>query len=95
VIGIKVTRPTRKEFGPFKTYNRTIRFEFFGGEVLEILCSGAIEKYIKLRSVKTVKPVPKSQPTNPNNEDWITPKVYKGTSDREHGLLQWIRKLFS
>jgi hypothetical protein len=39
VIGIKVTGATRKEFGPFKTYNRTIRFEFFGGEVLEIYCS--------------------------------------------------------
>jgi hypothetical protein len=28
-------------------------------------------------------------------EEWLGPKVYKGTSDREHGLLQWIRKLFS
>jgi hypothetical protein len=81
VIGIKVTRPTRTEFGPFKTYNRTIRFEFFGGEVLELFCSGAIKKYIKLRSVKTLKPVPKSQPANPAHEDWITPKVYTGTSE--------------
>ena len=24
VIGIKVTRPTRKEFGPFKAYYRTL-----------------------------------------------------------------------
>ena len=83
MIGIKVTRPIRKEYGPFKAYERTIRFEFFGGEVLEVLCSGAIEKYIKIRSVKTLKPVPKPQPGNPDNEDWITPKVYKGTSDRE------------
>ena len=84
VIGIKVTGATRKEFGPFKTYNRTIRFEFFGGEVLEIYCSGAIKQYIKLRSVKTLKPVGKSQPANPGTtEDWKRPKVYKGTSDRE------------
>ena len=85
VVGIKVTRPTRKEFGPFKTYNRTIRFEFFGGEVLEICCSGAIQQYIKLRSVTTLKPVGKSQPANPGNtEDWKRPKVSKGTSDREN-----------
>jgi hypothetical protein len=84
-MGIKVTRPTRKEFGPFKTYTRTIRFEFFGGEVLEIACSGAIEKYIKLRSVKSLKPVGKSQPRNPGNtQDWKRPKVSMGTSDREH-----------
>jgi hypothetical protein len=42
------------------------------------------EQYIKLRSVKTLKPVGQSQPANPNHEDWITPKVYKGTSDREN-----------
>ena len=83
VVGIKVTRPTRKEFGPFKSYTRTIRFEFFGGEVLEICCSGAIQQYIKLCSVTTLKPVGKSHPTNPEHEDWIMPKVYKGTSDRE------------
>src|SRR5262245_5997396 len=81
-MGIKVTRPKRKEFGPFKTYTRTIRFEFFGGEVLEIECTGAIEKYIKLRSVKTLKPIGKSQPANPvNTKDWKRPKVYKGTSE--------------
>jgi hypothetical protein len=95
VIGIRITRPTRKEFGPFKTYTRTIRFEFFGGDVLDITCSGAIQQYIKLRSVKTLKPVGQSQPATPDTEEWITPKVYKGTSDREHGLLQWIRKMFS
>jgi hypothetical protein len=84
VIGIKVTRPGRTGFGPFKSYTRTIRFEFFGGEVLDITCSGAIEKYIKLRSVKTVKPVPKLQPANPDSEGWLPPKVYTGTSDREN-----------
>jgi hypothetical protein len=31
----------------------------------------------------------------PHWRDWLTPILYKGTSDREHGLLQWIRKLFS
>jgi hypothetical protein len=82
VIGIKVTRANRKEFGPFKTYNRTIRFEFFGGEVLEIYCTGAIQQYIKLRSVKTLKPVIKPKPLN-----WITPKVSKGTSMHEQELL--------
>ena len=81
VIGIKITKPTRKEFGPFKSYNRTIRFEFFGGEVFEICLKGAKKNYIKLRSVKTLKPVPKSQPSNPDSEEWITPKVYKGTSE--------------
>jgi hypothetical protein len=84
-MGIKVTRPTRKESGPFTTYTRTIRLEFFGGEVVDIACSGAIEKYIKLRSVKTLKPVGTSQPANPDNtEDWKRPKVSKGTSDREN-----------
>jgi hypothetical protein len=84
-MGIKVTRPTRKEYGPFKAYERTIRFEFFGGEVLEVVCSGAVEQYIKIRSVRTLKPVPNPHPGNPDStEDWITPKVYKGTSDREN-----------
>ena len=31
----------------------------------------------------------------PHWRDWLTPILYTGTSDREHGLLQWIRKLFS
>jgi hypothetical protein len=82
VIGIKVSRPTRKEFGPFKSYNRTIRFEFFGGEVLDIECSGVVKQYIQLRSVTSLKPVPKSKPANPeDSEGWITPKVYKGASE--------------
>jgi hypothetical protein len=64
--------------------------------VLEVLCSGASKKYRKLRSVKTGKPVTKAETSShPHHEDWITPKVYKGTSDREYGWLQWIRKLFS
>ena len=31
----------------------------------------------------------------PHWRDWLTPRVYKGTSDRENRLLSWIRKLFS
>jgi hypothetical protein len=87
VVGIKVTQPIWKldDYGVYETYYRTIRFELFGGEVLEVACSGATENYIKLRSVKTLKPVPKSETSsNPDNEDWITPKIYKGTSDREN-----------
>ena len=79
VVGIKVTRLTRKESGPFTSYYRTIRFELFGGEMLEVLCSGDSETYIKLRSVKTVKPVIKFKPIN-----WLTSKSSKGTSDREN-----------
>jgi hypothetical protein len=52
---------------------------FFGAKVLEI-CSGAIQRYKNLRSGKRVKPVGKSQPANPDKEEWITPKVYTGTS---------------
>ncbi len=81
MIGIKVSRPTRTEFGPFKSYNRTIRFEFFGGEVLDVECSGVVKQYIQLRSVTSLKPVGKSQPATLDTEEWITPKVYKGTSE--------------
>jgi hypothetical protein len=28
-------------------------------------------------------------------EEWKGPKLYKGTGDRENGLLKWLRKLFS
>ena len=87
VIGIKVTRPIRKEFGPFKSFNRTIRFEFFGGEVLDIACSGAKKQYIKLRSVKSLKVVPKSKPATSDTEEWVTPKIYKGISMQEQELL--------
>ena len=87
VIGIKVTRPRREGFGPFKSYTRTIRFEFFGGKVMDIECSGAIEKYIKLRSVKSLKVVPKSKPPASDTEEWVTPKIYKGISMQEQELL--------
>ena len=86
VIGIKVTRPTRKGFGPFTSYTRTIRFEFFGGEVLDIACSGAKKQYIKLRSLKTLKQVPKSDTATPDTEGWVTPKIYKGISMQEQEL---------
>ena len=46
---------------------------------MEVFCSGAVEKYIKLRSVKKLPPVRKPKPTK-----WLLPKVYKGTSDREN-----------
>jgi hypothetical protein len=82
VVGIKVTRPTRKESGPFKSYYRTIRFELFGGKMVEVFCSGAVEKYIKIRSVKTLPPVKKPKPTK-----WLLPKVYKGMSDEEK---EWL-----
>jgi hypothetical protein len=90
-----LARPTCEvtESGLYESYSRTIRFRLFGGQVLEVLCSGAIEQYIKIRSVKTLQPVSKPQPRNPDNEDWITPKVYKGTSDRETGLLTRLRKM--
>lgn len=102
--------------------------------MLDVYCSGVIEEYIKLRSVKRLKTTKKPRgaprtwwttPGNHDDTDWLTPKVYKGlsdgqaaveepdepgpppaapwfipplftgTSDREHGLLTWIRKLFS
>jgi hypothetical protein len=82
VIGIKVTRPTRKEFGPFASYTRTIRFEFFGGEVLDVECSGVVKQYIQLRSGKSLKPVPTSETSSsPDNKDWKRPKTYKGASE--------------
>jgi hypothetical protein len=34
-------------------------------------------------------------PDPPSMYDWLMPKLFTGTSDREHGLLTWIRKLFS
>lgn len=92
VVGIKVTRPIRKldDHGVYETYYRTIRFELYGGKVLDVYCTGAIEEYIKLRSVKRLKPRKKprggprtwwTKPGNPDNTDWLPPKVYKGTSD--------------
>ena len=48
--------------------------------MLEVSCSGAIEKYINC-SVKTLKPVKKPKPIN-----WLTPKVYTGMSIHEQEL---------
>ena len=46
--------------------------------MLEVSCSGAIEKYINCAPVKTLKPVKKPKPIN-----WLTPKVYTGMSIHE------------
>jgi hypothetical protein len=93
VVGIKVTRPIWKldDDGLYETYYRTIRFELSGGKVFDVYCSGVIEDYIKLRSVKRLKPRKKSthgtqrtwwtNPGNSDNTDWLTPKLYKGTSE--------------
>jgi hypothetical protein len=92
VVGIKVTRPIWKldDHGVYETYYRTIRFELYGGKVLDVYCSGAIEEYVKLCSVKRLKPRKKprgaprtwwNKPGNPDNTDWLTPKLYEGTSD--------------
>ena len=98
VVGIKVTRPIWKldDHGVYETYYRTIRFELYGGKVLDVHCSGVVEEYIQLRSVKTLKPrrrkpkrgtQPKlNKPGNPDNTDWLTPKLYEGTSDEPPGL---------
>jgi hypothetical protein len=91
VVGIKVTRPIWKEddYG-VETYYRTIRFELYGGKVLDVYCSGAMEEYIKLRSVKRLKPRKKprggprtwwNKPGNHDDPDWLPPKLYKGTGD--------------
>jgi hypothetical protein len=88
VIGIEVTRPIWKldDYGVYETYYRTIRFKLHGGKVLEVHCSGAVEEYLKLRSVKTLKKlktIEKRKPWNsgtPANGDWLTPVVYKGRS---------------
>jgi len=85
VIGIEVTRPIWKldDYGVYETYYRTIRFKLYGGKVLEVYCSGAVEEYLKLRSVKTLKKlktIEKRKPRNPGtpaNGDWLTPVVYK------------------
>jgi hypothetical protein len=88
VIGIEVTRPIWKldDYGVYETYYRTIRFKLHGGKVLEVHCSGAVEEYLKLRSVKTLKKlktIEKRKPWNsgtPANGDWLTPVVYQGRS---------------
>ena len=92
VVGIKVTRPIWKldDHGVYETYYRTIRFELHGGKVLDMHCTGAMEEYIKLRSVKRLKPRKKlrggprtwwNKPGNHDDTDWLTPKLYKGTND--------------
>ena len=49
-----------------------------------------MEEYIKLRSVKRLKPRKKprggprtwwTKPGNPDNTDWLPPKLYEGTGD--------------
>jgi|RhiMetdeSRZDD1v2_1073273.scaffolds.fasta_scaffold09099_2 hypothetical protein len=104
VVGIKVTRPIWKldDHGVYETYYRTIRFELYGGKVLDVHCAGAIEEYIKLRSVKRLKPVRKRTPVttpetsgNATNDDWLPPKIYTGTSDQQDGLLQRLKKKFA
>jgi hypothetical protein len=104
VVGIEVTSPTYEldEHGVYETYYRTIRFRLYGGRVLEVYCSGAVEDYIKLRSVKRLKPVRKRPPVHipdysgsATNDDWLTPKLYKGTSDQQDGLLQRLKKKFA
>ena len=92
VVGIKVTRPIWKldDYGVYETYYRTIRFELYGGKVLDVYCTGAVEEYIKLRSVKSLKPRKKlrggartrwNKPGNHDDTDWLGPKLYKGTED--------------
>jgi hypothetical protein len=104
VVGIQVTRPIYQldEYGVYETYYRTIRFRLYGGKVLEVYCSGAVEEYIKLRSVKRLKPVRKRKPVtipattdNATNDGWIEPKLYKGTSDQQNGLLQRLKRKFA
>jgi hypothetical protein len=88
VIGIEVTRPNWKldDDGVYETYYRTIRFKLHGGKVLEVHCSGAVEEYLKLRSVKRLKKLKTLEtrkpwnPGTPANGDWLNPVVYKGRS---------------
>jgi hypothetical protein len=90
VVGIQVTRPIYQldEHGVYETYYRTIRFRLSGGKVLEVYVSGVVEDYIKLRSVKRLKPVRRRKPAktpenadNTTNDEWLTPKVYQGDSE--------------
>jgi hypothetical protein len=103
VVGIDVTRPTYQldEHGVYETYYRTIRFRLYGGKVLEVYCSGAVEDYIKLRSVKRLKPVRKGKPGKipacygkATNDDSFSPKLYKGTSDLRNRWFEPFKKKF-
>ena len=72
---------------------------------MDVHCSGVIEDYIKLRSVKRLKPRKRANPDaprtwwthpgTPDNTDWLTPKLYKGTSDQQDGLLQRLKEKFA
>jgi hypothetical protein len=60
------------------------------------------EKYGSEEPLDFSSPSTEPEVTGPELEDpgpppgfWLTPKPSTGTSDRENGLLQWIRKLFS
>jgi hypothetical protein len=58
---------------------------------------GPIE-YIDFSSASTTPEETDPEPEYPDPPSmfgWLTPKLYKGTSDRENRLLQWLRKLFS
>ena len=97
VVGIDVTRPTYQmdDYGVYETYYRTISFRLYGGKVLEVYVSGAIEDYIKIRSVKRLKPVRKRTPVNIPDyyaDDSISPKVYKGTSDLRNKWFEPFKK---
>ena len=92
VVGIKVTRPIWKldDYGVYETYYRTIRFELHSGKVLDVYCTGGMEEYIQLRSVKRLKPRKKprggrrtlrNKPGNHDDTDWLGPKLYTGTDD--------------
>ena len=103
MVGIKVTRPIWKldDHGVYETYYRTIRFELYGGKVLDVYCSGVIEEYIKLRSVKRLKPVRKRTPVHipdyygsVTNDAAFSPKLYKGTSDLRNKWFEPFRKKF-
>lgn len=103
VYGIEVTRPTWQldDMGVYETYYRTIRFQLSGGKVLEVYCSGAVEEYVKLRSVKKLKKlkaIEKRKPRNPgtpanedrsaDRHDWLHPMLYKGSNDTEVANLE-------
>jgi hypothetical protein len=103
VVGIDVARPTYQldEYGVYETYYRTIRFRLYGGKVLEVYCSGAVEDYIKIRSVKRLKPVRKRKPVHipeyygsATNDASFSPKVYKGTSDLRNRWFEPFKKKF-
>jgi hypothetical protein len=84
---IEVTRPAWEldDDNVYETYFRTIRFTIAGGEVLEVFCAASFEDEIRLRSVKTLKPLTESK--QPKPIDWLGPKVYKGNVEEEDEYL--------